>query len=795
MIKHYCKTTFRYLREHKIFSAINLIGLATAMCVVYFALLFVNFELSYDQFNTKASRIYRISTDVETAAGINYETTSAPVAEAIQASFPEVKTATRTFLDYYIVQKDENNFGEETLAYADPSVFSVFSFPLIKGNPATVFNAPYTMVLSETAAKKYFGTIDCLGQTLTLDGKIPATVTGIMKDIPQNSHFRTDIFLSMSSLIQPGSNWMTNWSRFGFSTYVLLNKNANAGQFKKKLSQFVNEHPLEGNLHYSLTLESLTSLYLHGKARGNKAGGTAVGSYKNIYIFSMVALLVLFIACFNFINLTTAFSLKRAKEIGVRKVMGASKKQLAFQFLTDAVILSLLAFILAIFLCALVLPWFNELTGKTISTGIFDNIKYLGLFLLMSTGIGLLSGIYPAFFLSGFQPITNLKGKFANSTKGLLLRKGLVVAQFTISIVLIVATIIVYKQLNFMKNENLGFKKAHNLVIDFHYDNRIIDHNEMVGAELTKIPGIQYASVSSAIPGRPNKKFPTTIEGINNENQEFQSDAYFIDYNFLKQYGLEVIAGRGFSKNFGSDLKESMMINEAAVKKLGFANPEEAIGKHFRQRGGTGLIIGVVKDFHFHSLHEEIQPLTMQVSPGFFTFLTLSVSSDNIQQTIKTVEKKWAAIAPGLPMIYFFADETFNAQYITEDRFGKLFICFAGLAILISCLGLLGLTSFNTIQRTKEIGIRKVLGASATGIVKLLTKEFIVLVIIAFLIGSPIAWIGMHYWLNDFPYRIPIGYEYFLFAGVLALFVAVLTVSFQAIKAAIANPVKSLRSE
>ncbi|MDP4284474.1 MAG: ABC transporter permease [Bacteroidota bacterium] len=795
MFKHYLKTSFRYLREHKIFSAINLIGLATAMCVVYFALLYVNFELSYDKFNSNADRIYRISTDVKTAAGINYETTSGPMAEALQTSFPEVKTATRIFLDYYIVQKDENNFGEETLAYADSSIFSAFSFPLIKGNLATVFNAPFTMVLSETAAKKYFGTTDCLGKTLTLDGKIPATVTGIMKDIPQNSHFRTNILLSMSSLIQPGTNWMTKWSRFGFSTYVLLNKNANTDELQKKLSSFANEHPLEGNLHYSLSMEPLTILYLHGKVRGNKAGATAVGSYTNIYIFSLVALFVLLIACFNFINLTTAFSLKRAKEIGVRKVMGASKKQLTFQFLADAVILSLLAFVIAVFLCSLLLPWFNELTGKTISTGIFEKIKYLGVFLLISIGIGILSGIYPAFFLSGFQPITKLKGKFANNPKGLFLRKSLVIAQFTISIVLIVATIIVYKQLNFMKNDNLGFKKEHNLVIDFHYDNRIIDHNEMVGSELTKISGIQYASISSAIPGRPNKKFPTTIEGINNEKQEFQSDAYFVDYNFIKQYGLKVIAGRDFSKNFGSDLRESMVINESAVKKLGFANPEDAIGKHYWQRGGTGLIIGVVKDFHFHSLHEEIQPLTMQVSPGFFTFLTLSISSDHIQNTIKNLEKKWAAIAPGLPMIYFFSDQTFNAQYKSEERFEKLFICFASLAILISCLGLLGLTSFNTIQRTKEIGIRKVLGASATSIVKLIAKEFIVLVIISFLIASPIAWIGMHYWLNNFPYRIPIGYSYFLMAGILALAVAVFTVSFQSIKAAIENPVKSLRTE
>ncbi|MGN6533274.1 MAG: ABC transporter permease, partial [Ginsengibacter sp.] len=784
MIRHYLKTTFRYLSQHKLFSAINLIGLASAFCVVYFAMQYVGFELSYDKFNVNAKNIFRMSADVETATGKNYETSPAAMAEALQSSFPEIKTAARIFLDYYIVQKDENNFGEETLAYADSSVFSVFSFPLIKGNPSTVFDAPYTMVLSETAAKKYFGTTDCLNKTLTLDGKITATVTGVMKDIPQNSHFRTDIFLSMSSLIQPGTNWMENWSRFGFSTYVLLKENVNAGQLEKKLSAFVNTHPLKDNLHYTLSLEPLTSLYLHGKPRGNKAGGTAVGNYKNIYIFSLVALFVLFIAAFNFINLTTAFSLKRAKEIAVRKVMGGSKKQLTVQFLTDAVVLALAAFLLSIFLSALLLPPFNELAGKTISTGIFDHIKYLGYFFIISVFIGLLSGSYPAFFLSRFQAITSLKGKFANSTKGLFLRRALVVTQFTISIVLIVATVVVYRQLNFMRNENLGFKKEHNLVIDFHYDRRIIDRMDMVQSELTKIPGIQYASVSSAIPGRPNKKFPTTIEGVNHEKNEFQSDAYFVDYNFLKQYGIEIIAGRAFSKNFATDFKESMVINESAVKQLGFSNAGEAIGKHFWQRGGTGQIIGVVKDFHFHSLHEEIKPLTMQVTPGFFTFLTLSVSSDNLQQTINTLEKKWSALVPGLPLIYSFTDETFNAQYIAEARFGKLFICFALLAILISCLGLFGLSSFNTTLRTKEIGIRKVLGASSAGIVQLLTKEFFSLIIIAFLIASPVAWILMKRWLNDFPYRINISLLYFVIAGSLALLIAFATISFQAIKAA-----------
>ncbi len=795
MIRHYLRTSVRFLTEHKIFAAINLIGLGTALCVVFFSFLYVHFETSYDKFNINANRIYRLSANVETPAGINYETSSAPMAEAIKAVFPEVKTATRIFLDYYMVQRGADNFGEETLAYADSSVFNVFTFPLVSGTVSTVFSAPYTMVLSESAAKKYFGNTDCIGKVLTLDGHIAATVTGVMKDIPQNSHFRTDIFLSMSSLITASSNWMKNWSRFGFYTYLLLNKNASALRLENELPSFAKEHPLNNHLTYSLALEPLATLYLHGKARGNKAGATATGNYKNIYIFSIVALFVLLIACFNFINLTTAFSLKRAKEIGVRKVMGASRKLLIYQFLTDALFLSFLSFLLAILSCILLAPLFNQLAGKPIITGLFFKIKYFAFFLLLAIITGLLAGTYPALFLSRIQGVNTLKRKFSNSSKGVLLRRGLVVAQFTVSIILIVATIIVYRQLFFMQNEQLGFKKDHNLVIDFHYDDRIRDHTQDIEARLSSIPGVQFASISSSVPGRGITKYPTTIEGANNEPQEFEADTYFTDYNFVKQYGLQIIAGRGFSKDILSDVRTAMILNESAVKRLGFANAQDAIGKPFTQRGNTGVIIGVIKDFHFHSLHEEIKPLAILMSPGFFTFITLTVSPVNLHSTISNVEKQWQAIAPGLPLIYSFSDETFNAQYAGDDRFGKLFISLATLAILISCLGLVGLTAFNTLQRTKEIGIRKVLGASSQSILGLLTKEFVLLVFIAFLLASPVAWVCMNYWLHDFPYRINVSAEYFLLAGVSALFVALLTVSFQAIKAAMANPVDCLRTE
>jgi putative ABC transport system permease protein len=796
MIKNNFKTAFRYLWNHKVFSGINLIGLATGLCVSFFALLYVHFELSYDNYNKNADRIYRLVTDVETSAGTNYESTSAPMAPAIKAAFPEVQAATRVFLDYLIVQKDQDNFGEEAIAYADSSLFSVFTLPLVRGTASTVFNTPFNIVLSETAARKYFGKGDPIGKTLLIDGKNPATVTGIMKDMPNNSHFRVDIFLSMSTLLKefaPGMN--TNWKKFGFYTYLLLPKNYNPSKLAAKLPDFIKNSMDESQVHYSLALEPLKDVYLKGKSRGNRTGSSISGNINNVYIFSLIAIFVLFIACFNFINLTTAFSLQRAKEIGVRKVLGASKKQLIFQFLFDAVLLCVIAFAIALILCVLLLPVINQLSGKIISTTIFEPIRYIGLLFLIAISIGLVAGIYPAFFLSRFQPISSLKGKFISGTKGLLLRKVLIVTQFSISIILIIATIVVYTQLHYMQNHDLGFKKDHQLVIDFHFDDRIVDHSEVVKQQLMSLPGISMASMSSAIPGRFNHTFPTEIEGPKNNMEEFRSDSYFVDDDFLSQYQIQLIAGRAFSKDIGSDTKNAMIINEAALKSLGYHDPNSVIGKRFTQRGNSGTIIGVIKDFHFHSFTEEVRPLTFIVAPGFFTFLTLDISSKNLQGTMKSLENKWKELAPGMPMIYFFADDAYNAQYKSETQFGKLFMCLAIIAILLSCLGLLGLSAFSTVQRTKEIGIRKVLGSSVSAIVRLLTKDFLKLILISFVIGVPIAWLGMNKWLQEFAYRINISWWIFALAGIFVIFIAFLTISFQAIKAAVANPVESLRSE
>lgn len=791
MIRNYFVTAFRYLWKQKGFSIINLIGLSIGLSVCYFALSFVAFELSYDSYHEKSDRIYRLVTDVETPSGKDYLSTTATMAPAIQEAFPEVQSAARVFLDYLIVQKDQEHYGEEKIAYADSSIFSVFTFPLLSGNPRTVLKAPYSIILSETAAQRYFGNKNPLGKTLRINGKEPAQVTGVMKDMPQNSHFRVDMLVSMSTL---GEEWMHNSKRFFFYTYLLLPEGYDPAKLTAKLPDFVKTHIDQKAGKYSLALEPLKSVYLEGKPRGSKSGSSVSGNRSHVYIFSFVAAFVLFIACFNFVNLTTALSIQRAKEIGVRKVLGTTRKLLVFQFLVEAVLITLASFVVAVLLCSTLVPFFNDLAGKTISSGIFQNVHYLFALLAAAVLIGVFSGIYPAFFLSRFQPVSTLKGGFVSATQGIAFRKVLVVAQFSISIILIVATIVVYQQLHFMQNQELGFKKEHNLVIDFQYDGQVVDHYESLKDKLTGLPGVTAASISSSIPGRSNHLFPTKIENIGNEMQEFQSDTYFVDYDFLKQFQISVIAGRAFSKEFATDLREAILINETAVKSLGFSDPSQVIGKRFSQLSANGLVIGVVKDFHFRSFQEAVQPLTLRVAPSFFTFLTLNVSSQNMPESIKMIESKWKELVPDLPLVYFFADEAYNNQYRDEQRFGKLFICFATLAILISCLGLLGLSAFSITQRTREVGVRKVMGASVGGIVKLLSVDFIKLVFVSTLIAIPVAWFGMDRWLRDFAYRIDMPWWAFMAAGFIAVVIAVATVSFQAIKAALMNPVKSLVS-
>jgi len=791
MLKHCLKTTFRYFLSHKIFSFINIIGLATGICVCFFALFYVQFELGRDSYNQKADNIYRLVTDIKTSTGINYESTSTPMGPAIKAAYPGVKDMARVFMDDMILQSNPNNATKEEVAYADSSVFKIFSWPLLRGKIGRMFEAPCNVVLSETAAKKYFGNSDPIGQTMMINGQTKAVVTGIMKDIPYNSHLRVDIIFSITTLVD--DEWSRNWTRFGFYTYLLLQPGQSAADLQAKFPDFVKANFNQSEFKYQLALEPLKKVYLYSKPRGHRTGTSESGSITNIYIISIIAVLVLFIAAFNFINLTTAFSLQRAKEIGVRKVFGASKYQLVLQFFIDAIMLCLIAFIIALLFAMLLLPLFNQLIGTVVADSIFSSFQNISSLFLISVAVGVLSGAYPALFLSGFNPINSLKGKTGSSGTGLMLRRSLVVAQFSISIFLIIATVVVYMQLNFMQNQQLGFQKDHKLVIDYQFDSRINQHMPGVKQQLMSIPGVSKVSFSSSVPGTPNNQFNTIIENSKGENQQQKPDVYFIDDDFLNQFQINVIAGRGFSQNLAADSMKSMLINEAMLKSLGFSNPNDAIGKRFTQLNHQGTIVGVIKDFHNHSFLEKVQPLTLRVNPGHLTNITIAITSANVRATVDKLESAWKNIAPSLPFVYFFADDAYNHQYIAQQRFGSLFICFAIIAIVISCLGLLGLSAFNTTQRKKEIGIRKVLGASATSITTMLSKDFVKLIVIALLIASPISWWAMHSWLQGFAYRINIPVWVFLLSGVSAISIALFTVSFQSVKAAMANPINSIK--
>lgn len=696
----------------------------------------------------------------------------------------------RFFMDDMVLQSNQNNPIKEEVAYADSSIFKIFSWPLLRGNISHIFIAPCNVVLSETAAKKYFGNADPLGQTLAINGKTKATVTGVMKDIPYNSHLRVDFIFSITTLVN--DDWNNNWTRFGFYTYLLLQPGPSAAVLQAKLPAFVKANIDQTAFKYQLLLEPLKKVYLYGKPRGHRTGTSASGSLTNVYIISITAVLVLFIACFNFINLTTAFSLQRAKEIGVRKVLGASKSQLGVQFFMDALVLCLIAFVVALLFAQLLSSLFNQVAGTVVSRGIVGNWQNILWLLLIALVVGILSGVYPALFLSGFKPISSLKGKTGSSGTGLVLRRSLVVAQFSISIFLILATTVVYMQLNFMQNQQLGFQKDHKLVIDYQFNKRVNDDVEGIKQQLAGIPGVGLVSVSSSIPGTANNQFNTIIENSKGEKQQQRPDVYFIDDSFLKQFGIDVIAGRGFYKNLQADSMKSMLINQAMLKSLGFSSANEAIGKHFKQLNHEGEIVGVIKDFHNHSFLETIQPLTLRVDPVHLTNITIDITSPDVSSTVSKLESSWKKIAPGVPFVYFFADEAYNQQYIAQQRFGKLFICFAIVAIVISCLGLLGLSAYNIAQRKKEISVRKLLGASVISIILMLSKDFIKLIIIALVITSPASWWLMRGWLDNFAYRINIPGWIFISSGLAAVFIALFTISFQSVKAAIVNPVKNL---
>ncbi|HEX5026868.1 MAG TPA: ABC transporter permease [Agriterribacter sp.] len=794
MFKNYIKIAFRNLWRHKVFSFINIMGLTVGMTAFFLIFLYIRFELSYDSFHSKGDRIFRVVSDIKTPTEtINAGGPSWAVPPFAKHEFPEVESFVRIAgNDNVLIRKGDIKFKEENSAWADSAFFTVFDFPLVKGDPKTALTEPFSVVFSETAAKKYFGKEDPMGQTLLITGDgLPAKVTGIMKDIPENSQVKGDVILSMTTITKEFNKSLdSQWGNYGAQAYLLLKPGVQPRALEKKFPAFLEKYNgtemKQMQMYPTLFLEPLKDVYLYSTRNGSKTG-----NINNVYIFSVIALFILIIACINFVNLTTARSSERAKEVGIRKVAGAKKSQLARQFIGDSVLLCLIACILSIGLCALLLPSFNHLAGKTISEGLFSNMKYVGWLFLVALAIGLLAGIYPALVLSSFKPVSVLKGRFATGTRGIVLRKALVIVQFTISIALIAGTIIVYNQMKYMQNADLGFTKDQMLIIDTQGDKA----KDALKQEVSTIPGVQSISLTGSVPGGGNPGAYSEIENTKGDLQIANLDLYFVDFNYIPQFKIKVVAGRAFSEAFKTDTTQAMVLNEAAVKMFGYTSPEQAIGKKFKQWGREGKIVGVVKDFHFRSLQQPIKPLSMRIEPGGCNLLAVNLSGKNTTSAINAIEKKWQTLVPTRPFSYYFLDESFDRQYRSEERFGKLFMNFAVLAIFISCLGLLGLASYSTMQRTKEIGIRKVMGASVGNIVTLLSRDFLLLVVIAFLVAAPLAGYFMYQWLQDFAYRANLSWWIFALSGILAVLIALITISFQAIKAAISNPVAALRTE
>jgi len=802
MIQNNFKIAWRNLIKNKGYTLINIIGLAIGLACSFIISLYILDELSFDQYHANKDRIYRVVHNWKDQAGRTSPDQvwgNAPVGTALKADFPEIEKIVQFSGQSSILLKyDEKSFQEDKVFFMDSTAFDVFSWQMIKGEPKTALISPYSVVLTETTAKKYFGEEDPMGKAIEggeTGGRAAAgvyKVTGIIKDIPANSHFTFDALMSMSSFRQSWEDPFNQWGYVDFYTYFVLAENANIADLENKIPAFLERHKAQTNNQYFFHFEALKDIYLHSRAE-RQPGST--GNLQNLYIFAIIGLFILCIACANFMNLATSRSMERAKEVGVRKVVGANKKSLIFQFMQESLLLVILATLVAILLLFLMLPITESFAGKTFSLSAVLNWKTSILFFLIISITALIASSYPAFVLSSFKPTAVLKGSFKAAPSGITLRRVMVVFQFFLSIALIAGTLIVFSQLKHLQTQNLGFSKEEMLVLDFNYDSNINSKTETIKQLFLNNPDVTSISASRSVPGAYYPDAGTDIETSEGAFLHLTQSLFQVDIDFINHFGIEVISGRGFSRDFPVDTVSSLIVNEAAAKAYGYTNPKDIIGKRYRQWGHEGQVIAVVKDFNYRSLHQQVEPLTLMVDPYSSRYFTLKVKTEHIRETIANLEKLWRQIAPNRPFTYSFLNDSFNRQYEADYRFQRLFTAFSGLALFIACLGLLGLATYTAQQRTKEIGVRKVLGATTISIVHLLTLDFIKLVIIAILIATPVAWLAMDKWLADFAYHIHIQWWMFAIAGCSALLIAMCTVGWQAIRTAGANPVDSLRED
>jgi len=799
MLKNYIKITLRNIKRNKVFSFINIAGLAIGMACCILIVNYIVFESSYDRFHKNAAQIYRVNTLLEIGGrGGNLASTNHPIGDYLKDNYSEVINSAKFRRYKYgqtLIEYEENKFFENRIYYADNSAFDVFTYPMLIGDPKTALKSPHSIVLTESYAIKYFGEDYPIGKILRLDNSEDYKVTGVIKDIPRNTHFPINMLLSFESFYLSNPQLKGKWvGDFEVHTFVLLRENFNYTELETKLPAIVEKQlgilvkVVGGKVEYSM--QPLTDIHLHSDLLNEPTGQSDI-SY--IYGFSAIALFILLIACFNFMNLSTARSGKRANEVGMRKVLGASKTKLIYQFLGESLILSTFAYFIAAGLAELSLPIIRSLTSVELNIFFTD----ISLFILISVGfvfvVGIVAGSYPAFFLSSFKPVSILKGKLRTGPTSYRFRSILVVFQFAISVFLFIGTIIILNQISFMKNRNLGFDKEHLVFIQI-FDDSIQSSTETVKQELKKIPGVFHTSAVSHVPGHGAMHNGYVPEGFAYE-ESLMMGRISADSDFITTFGIELVSGRNFSPEFSTDKKNAILINEVAVKEIGWENP---LGKQITELVEIEVpktVIGVVRDFHTDTLHNPLDPICIDQNPDNYSYIAVRLGPGNISETMSLLEEKWKELDSTGTFDYAFLEDSILGQYRAEERLSEIFTYFSILAIFIACLGLFGLASFTAEQKTKEIGIRKVLGAPVSGIVLLLSKEFTKWVVAANLLAWPIAYFLMQKWLQNFAFRISIGIGSFLFAASLALLIALITVSYQSLKAALANPIESLRYE
>jgi putative ABC transport system permease protein len=792
MFRNYFITAVRSLRRDKGFSTINIIGLAVGLATFSLISFYVYHELSFDRYHKNADRIFRITENLRTENELLLQSTSSPpMGPYMLKDFPEVEAYTRFQNWNLLAERNGISYYEPDCYIADSSVFDVFSFRLLSGDKKTALREPYSIVLTESMAKKYFGNEDPLGQQIKMDYD-QYNVTGVVEDVPENSHFRFAGLISFST-------WSKNnkraeegeWFWNGFHTYLLLRDAQSVNSVRAKMGDFLKRNIKKGGMNYEdLPLQSLTEIYL--APQRSWENGTR-GSVNNVYILSIIAVFILLVACFNYVNLATARASRRLKEVGLRKSLGALRRMLVAQFLGESMIVALLSGLLAALIAWLALPYFRVLVESEMSLSILPGLwQTLVVAFALVFFIGILAGAYPAFIISGFQPLHIFRPTVKKIYSHQNFRKVLVSFQFVISITLVAGTLLVYDQLREVRNHDLGFNKDATVVIPTNGDTAIVRHLDAIKNELKTVSGVRAVTGSRFVPGGGITNYYTEIEMLDGKMSPTNINYNFVDHDFLSTYGIEIIAGRDFSRAVKADDTTAYLINETGVKDFGWT-PEQALGKKLSHAKGS-RIIGVVKDFNYRSLHAGIEPLMIGMT-SYVSRISIRIEDNDIPATVERLEKKWNELIPYLPFDYSFLDVTYDHQYKADQQLGKVAGVFTGLAIFIGCLGLLGLTSFAVERRTKEIGIRKVLGASVPSVVMLIAREFVILILIALVVATPLTWYLISRWEQNFVLQAVINPSQFLIAGLAVFAFASVTIGVLSFRAATVNPAQSLRSD